>query len=299
MRPITGTATGRLPSSSEPMLELRTRPSVPSMTLGVKPRRPLPLLPPESSGSLMTSMARARLGRRRMKPRSSSAVMRRWIPDFERKSNASFISSKEGGTPDSFRRSLMNRRSSYCLRVSISTNPQVDSAVRFQDSEFAKAEAGSSFRELQTPLLETNHEQTLYVPYVFRNHLISGQRAQVLPEPDGPAVTTAAAGYRKAIRRARRAQMAGGSQVPVPQRDLPRANCPGGRPACRPARRLCAPQDGRADSLRACRWRRRRARAWLSRGRGGRRCGPTMHESAAPGTGTRRHRRTRDCRAGR
>src|SRR5256714_2285147 len=209
IRPITGTATGRLPSSSDAAAEEeRTLPSVPSMTLGVKPRRLLPLPPPESSGSLMTSIARARLGRRRMKPRSSSAVMRRWIPDFERRSSASFISSKEGGTPDSFRRSLMNRRSSYCLRVSISTNPQVDSAVRFQDSEIAKMEAGSSFRELRIPLLETNHEQTLYVPYVFCNHLISGQRDQVLPEPDGPAVTAAAAGYRKAIRRAPRARIA-------------------------------------------------------------------------------------------
>src|SRR5256886_10775725 len=184
IRPMTGTETGRLLSSSAPP---RTLPRVPSITLGVKPRRLLPLPPADSSGSLITSIARARLGRRRMKPRSSSAVMRRWIPDFERRSSASFISSKEGGTPDSFRRSLMNRRSSYCLRVSISTNPQVDSAVRFQDSEIAKMEAGSSFRELRIPLLETNHERTLYVPYVFRNHLISSQRDQVLPEPDGPA----------------------------------------------------------------------------------------------------------------
>ena len=37
MRPITGTATGRPPSSSE---AARTRPRLPSMTLGVKPRRP-------------------------------------------------------------------------------------------------------------------------------------------------------------------------------------------------------------------------------------------------------------------
>ena len=72
IRPIIGMATGRPPSSSEPV---RTRPSVPSMTLGVKPRRPVPW--PLWSGSLMTSMARARLGRRRMKPRSSSAVISR------------------------------------------------------------------------------------------------------------------------------------------------------------------------------------------------------------------------------
>ena len=34
-----------------------------------------------------------------MKPRSSSALISRWMPDFERRSSASFISSKEGGTP--------------------------------------------------------------------------------------------------------------------------------------------------------------------------------------------------------
>src|SRR5258706_14662162 len=130
----------------------------------------------------------------------------------------------------------MNRRSSYCLRVSISTIPRFDSAVRFQHSEIPKAEAGSSFRDLQTPLLETNHEQTLYVPYVFRNHLISGQRDPALPEPAGPLVTAATGGYRKAIRRALRVQMVGGSQVPVLQRDLPTANCPRGRLAWRPAR---------------------------------------------------------------
>ena len=103
MRPITGTATGRPPSSSE---LVRTRPRLPSITLGVKPRlRPDAMPCATDSGSLITSMARARLGRRRMKPRSSSAVISRWIPDLERRSSASFISSKEGGTPASFRRS--------------------------------------------------------------------------------------------------------------------------------------------------------------------------------------------------
>src|ERR1700733_7671050 len=142
MRPITGTATGRLPSSSEPPpADGRTLPRLPSMTLGVEPRRPLPPPLPASSGSLITSMARARLGRRRMKPRSSRAVIRRWMPDLERRSSASFISSKEGGTPDSFRRSLMKRRSSYCLRVSISSSPQCCNrqawrVVRFQGVHF-------------------------------------------------------------------------------------------------------------------------------------------------------------------
>src|SRR5688500_10604778 len=176
MRPITGTATGRLPSSSEPLL--RSLPRVPSMTLGVKPRRLPPLPLPESSGSLMTPMARARLGRRRMKPRSSRAVMRRWMPDLERRSSASFISSNEGGTPDSFRRSLMNRRSSYCLRVSISTSP-LGLTVSF-DSEIQSQKTPESETPICTQRLETNHERTLYVPYVFRNHLISRQQSYAL-----------------------------------------------------------------------------------------------------------------------
>src|SRR3954471_6378102 len=181
MRPITGTATGRLPSSSEPPpAEGRTLPRLPSMTLGVKPRRPLPPPLPEISGSLMTSMARARLGRRRMKPRSSSAVIRRWMPDLERRSSASFISSKEGGTPASFSRSLMNRRSSYCLRVSISTNPQFAS-LRLDDAFNSEGSPTLGSRTpIQARILETNHERTLYVPYVFRNHLISRQQNEVL-----------------------------------------------------------------------------------------------------------------------
>jgi membrane-bound ClpP family serine protease len=52
-----------------------------------------------SPGNLTTSSARARCGSRRMKPRSSSPLIRRWIPDFERSRSASFISSKDGATP--------------------------------------------------------------------------------------------------------------------------------------------------------------------------------------------------------
>src|SRR5260221_11024061 len=179
MRPMTGTETGRLLSSSAPP---RTLPRVPSITLGVKPRRPLPLPAAESSGNLITSIARARLGRRRMKPRSSSAVIRRWLQDFERRSSPSFISSKEGGTPDSFRRSLMNRRSSYCLRVSISSVPQFavfkSRYVPFDSSRLIRKVAPESQMTLICRHQEskTNHEQTLYFPYVFRNHLISRQR---------------------------------------------------------------------------------------------------------------------------
>src|SRR4051794_21876640 len=96
------------------------------------------------------------------------------MPDFERRSSASFISSKEGGTPDSFRRSLMNRRSSYCLRVSISTNPQAVGVVCFRDVGVKS--------QISPSTLETNHEHTVYVPYVFRNILICSQRNQPLSE---------------------------------------------------------------------------------------------------------------------
>src|SRR6185436_7306395 len=73
------------------------------------------------------------------------------MPDLDRRSSASFISSNEGGIPDSFSRSLMKRRSSNCLRVSISW--------------FLL-----SFRLRKRP--KTNHERTLYVLCVFRNPLI-------------------------------------------------------------------------------------------------------------------------------
>src|SRR5471032_770219 len=55
--------------------------------------------------------------------RSSSAVISRWMPDLERRSRASFISSNEGGIPASVSRSWMKRRSSNCLRVSIYLSP--------------------------------------------------------------------------------------------------------------------------------------------------------------------------------
>ncbi len=75
------------------------------------------------SGSLSTSRARARFSMRRRKPRSSRAVIRRWMPDLDLRSSASFISSKEGGIPLSRTRSWMNMSSSYCLRVSTSSSP--------------------------------------------------------------------------------------------------------------------------------------------------------------------------------
>ncbi len=102
MRPITGIITERA-SVSAPERG-RTRPRLPGITLGENfCARGAPTV--ADSGRRSTSIARARLARRRMKPRSSSARISRWMPDFERRSSASFISSKEGGTPSAWRRS--------------------------------------------------------------------------------------------------------------------------------------------------------------------------------------------------
>src|SRR5262245_19852171 len=127
IRPITGTATP-CGAPSARVASGFTLPSEPSITLGANARRGAARPGATDSGSLTTSSARARCASRRMKPRSSSAVMSRWIPDFDRRSSASFISSKEGGTPASFSRSWINIRSSYCLRVS--TLPPSDPKCR-------------------------------------------------------------------------------------------------------------------------------------------------------------------------
>ena len=73
----------------------------------------------DGSGSRITSSARARFGSRRMKPRSSSAgdqaVDARLRPQVER-----VLHLVEGrGNAVSFSRSLMNRSSSSCFRVSM------------------------------------------------------------------------------------------------------------------------------------------------------------------------------------
>ena len=148
IRPMTGTETAAPASSSLLAAGLRTGsaallPRLPSITLGanfLEGASPGAI----DSGNRSTSSARARLGSRRMNPRSSSAVMRRWMPDFDARSKASFISSKDGGMPASFKRSWMNINSSCCLRVSIATP-----GIRYK----------------------TKPEQTLSVPFVFCNCL--------------------------------------------------------------------------------------------------------------------------------
>src|SRR6478672_8084657 len=97
------------------------------------------------------------------------------MPDLDRRSSASFISSNEGGIPDSFSRSLMKRRSSNCLRVSISW--------------FLL-----SFRLRKRP--KTNHERTLYVLCVFRNPLIWREQVEgPLKRPRKPKDRTTIAGF--------------------------------------------------------------------------------------------------------
>ncbi len=81
MRPMTGIDTVRLSIMCDgggARSLLRGRPA-PSMTLGWNPMTRRSALGGgfEFSGSFRTSMARARCGRRRMKPRSTSAVIKR------------------------------------------------------------------------------------------------------------------------------------------------------------------------------------------------------------------------------
>src|SRR5271167_3355769 len=93
-------------------------------------------------------------------------------------------------------------------------------------------------------ILETNHERTLYVPYVFCNHLISRQQNQLLSEPrvgGFHTINPAAAGSRRPSLQLLPVQTADGSQVPMPQRDLPAARNPDDRPAWQSARGHRAP----------------------------------------------------------
>ena len=76
-----------------------------------------------SSGNFTTSSARARCASRRIKPRSSSPLISRWMPDLDRRFSASFISSNDGATPVAASRWLMNISSSCCFFVSIAISP--------------------------------------------------------------------------------------------------------------------------------------------------------------------------------
>src|ERR1035441_6152053 len=87
------------------------------------------------------------------------------MPDLERRSRASFISSKEGGIPASVSLSWMKRRSSNCLRVSICLSPALCFGRFF----------GRPFLGNRS---ETNHERTLSVRYVFCNHLIWSEKCE-------------------------------------------------------------------------------------------------------------------------
>src|SRR5262249_42719407 len=56
------------------------------------------------------------------------------MPDFEARSSASFISSKEGGIPASFSRSWMKSSNSCCLRVSIALRPGIRAKTKQEQS---------------------------------------------------------------------------------------------------------------------------------------------------------------------
>src|ERR1043166_636987 len=103
------------------------------------------------------------------------------MPDFERRSRASFISSNDGGTPASFSRSWMKRSSSNCLRVSIGSFPPV-----FSTHHRSK----------------TNHERTLYVLSLFRNPLIWREQVEgPLKRSRKPKDGTTAAGRSRRLER--------------------------------------------------------------------------------------------------
>src|SRR5438046_7546869 len=95
IRPMTGTTAAR--GVPEPACGMGfTLPRLPSMTLGLKPERLAgDRLGLWASGSFMTSRARARLGMRLRKPRSSRARMRRWMPDLDWRSEERRVG--EGG----------------------------------------------------------------------------------------------------------------------------------------------------------------------------------------------------------
>src|SRR6185503_1780821 len=81
------------------------------------------------------------------------------MPDFERRSRASFISSNDGGTPVSRTRWWMNIRSSYCFLVSMAhpqlakftlrTNPQHtnrSTLVLIRNQPYTEVRAGNPGR---------------------------------------------------------------------------------------------------------------------------------------------------------
>ncbi len=140
MRPMTGMVTERpasKPRSGHCGIAARRParpPRLPSMTLRLEPgllaaRATVHRVP--AAGSLPApGPGWAGDG---WKPRSSSAVISRWMPDLERRSSASFISSKEGGMPASFMRSWMNMSSSCCLRVNMGVPRRAESEQRLND----------------------------------------------------------------------------------------------------------------------------------------------------------------------
>src|SRR5680860_569816 len=87
------------------------------------------------------------------------------MPDFDLRSSASFISSKEGGTPVSFNRSWMNMRSSFCFSVSIW-------------SPLSDQESGrSSLKTILAPPVQNMN--SVYVLFVFRK--LNGHKMQWPP----------------------------------------------------------------------------------------------------------------------
>src|SRR6266481_7592504 len=101
-------------------------------------------------------------------------------------------------------------------REHLEQSPGFNGAVDSETSFFPTTKFFPTTTGSRTPIsrhqlisaLETNHERTLYVRYVFRNHLISGERNQFCRSGPNQRLSRAAAGCRKASRRGLRAQTA-------------------------------------------------------------------------------------------
>jgi hypothetical protein len=77
-------------------------------------------------------------------------------------------------------------------------------------------------------MLETNHERTLYVRYMFRNCLIYRECGKVRGTGANAVLKRAVATPRKALLPRPSAPMVGAREVPVPQRDSQAATNPDG-----------------------------------------------------------------------
>src|SRR6185312_7496220 len=84
----------------------------------------------------------------------------------------------EGGRDTGFLQPFIDETEKFVLFAREHFRPVPRLAASF-DSETSEPQTFAPDSDLQASTFETNHEQTLYVRYVFRNHLISSERDRV------------------------------------------------------------------------------------------------------------------------